>query len=76
MCYNTNTILHFKKEEIKLKKIYVFGHKKPDTDSVTASIALSYLKQRLGMNTEPRVLGDINYETKFVLEYFNVEQPK
>ena len=76
MCYNIYTIWHFKKEAVNLKKIYVFGHKKPDTDSVTSSIALSYLKQCLGMNTEPRVLGDINNETKFVLEYFQVQQPK
>ena len=55
---------------------YVFGHKKPDTDSVTAAISLSYLKNKLGDNTEPRVLGDINNETKFALKYFNTEQPK
>lgn len=59
-----------------MKKIYVFGHKKPDTDSVTSAIALSYLKNKLGMNTEPRVLGDINEETKFALNYFHVETPK
>ena len=55
---------------------YVFGHKKPDTDSVTAAISLSYLKNKLGGNTEPRVLGDINNETKFALKYFNIKQPK
>ena len=55
---------------------YVFGHKKPDTDSVTAAISLSYLKNKLGDNTEPRVLGDIKNETKFALKYFNTEQPK
>ena len=27
-----------------MEKTLIFGHKKPDTDSVTASIALSYLK--------------------------------
>ncbi len=56
--------------------IYIFGHKNPDTDSVTASIALSYLKNKMGMNTTPRVLGNINSETKFVLDYFKVPQPK
>lgn len=55
---------------------YIFGHKKPDTDSVTSAIALSYLKNVLGENTEPRVLGNINNETKFVLDYFGVEPPK
>ncbi len=59
-----------------MQKIYIFGHKKPDTDSVTSSIALSYLKNQLGMNTEPRVLGDINNETKYVLDYFHMKEPK
>lgn len=57
-------------------KTYIFGHKNPDTDSVTAAIALSYLKNKLGDNTEPRVLGEINKESKFVLDYFKVKYPK
>lgn len=59
-----------------MNKIYVFGHKKPDTDSICASISLSYLKNKLGFNTEPATLGDINKETKYVLEYFNLKEPK
>lgn len=59
-----------------MDKIFIFGHKKPDTDSVVASIALSYLKNKLGMNTEPRILGDINNETKYILDYFKVPVPK
>lgn len=59
-----------------MEKIFIFGHKKPDTDSVVASIALSYLKNQLKMNTEPRILGDINNETKYILNYFNVPVPK
>ncbi len=58
-----------------MDKIYIFGHKKPDTDAVTAAITLSYLKNELGFNTEPRILGDINKETKFVLDYFKIKQP-
>lgn len=52
------------------KLTYIFGHKNPDTDSVCGAIALSYLKNKLGMNTIPVVLGNINLETKFVLERF------
>ena len=58
------------------EKIYVFGHQKPDTDSVTSAIAVAYLKKQLGLNTEARVLGSINKETKFALDYFKVEEPK
>ena len=59
-----------------MEKTLIFGHQKPDTDAVTAAIVLSYLKNQLGENTEPRVLGDINKETKFVLNHFGFEIPK
>ncbi len=54
---------------------FIFGHKSPDTDTVCSSIALSYLKNQEGNDTEPRVLGNINNETKFVLNYFNTPVP-
>ncbi|MBP5678299.1 MAG: putative manganese-dependent inorganic diphosphatase [Bacilli bacterium] len=59
-----------------MKKTLIFGHKKPDTDSVVSAIALSYLKNQLGDSTEPRVLGNINKETLFALNYFHVKEPK
>ena len=40
-----------------MEKVYIFGHRNPDTDSVTAAITLSYLKNKLGMNTIPAVLS-------------------
>ncbi len=58
-----------------MEKIYVFGHRNPDTDSVCSAISLSYLKNKLGLNTVPVILSDINNETKFALEYFNVNKP-
>ncbi len=61
---------------MKKDKVYVFGHRNPDTDSVTASIALAYLKRKLGMNAIPVVLSSTNLETKYALNYFNVKEPK
>ena len=58
-----------------MKATFVFGHKKPDTDSVCSSIALAYLKNQMGDNAIPRVIGEINNETRFVLDYFNVPEP-
>ncbi len=58
-----------------MEKTYIFGHRKPDTDSVCASIALAYLKNKLGMESEARVIGTINNETRYVLKHFNVEEP-
>lgn len=57
-------------------KTYVIGHKKPDTDSVCSAISYSYLKNVIGLKCEPRVLGDLNKETKFVLKHFNIAEPK
>lgn len=57
-------------------KTFVIGHKNPDTDSVTSAISLSYLKNQLGQETEPRVLGEINKESKFALDYFGIKIPK
>ena len=58
------------------EKIYIFGHKNPDTDSVCSAISLSYLKNAQGFNTEPRILSNLNEETKYVLKKFNFEIPK
>ena len=56
-------------------KIYIFGHKNPDTDAVCAAIALSYLKNKLGYNTIPTVLGNVNAETKYALDCFGFKIP-
>ena len=58
-----------------MEKVYVFGHRNPDTDSVTAAITLSYLKRKLGMNAIPVILSSINRETKYALNYFGVKEP-
>lgn len=58
-----------------MKTTYVFGHRNPDTDSVCSAISFSYLKNQLGDNTSPRVLGHINKESAFVLKHFGVKEP-
>ncbi len=58
-----------------MENIYVFGHRNPDTDSVCGAIALSYLKRQLGFRTIPAILSNINNETKYALDYFNVNTP-
>lgn len=59
-----------------MNKIYIFGHKNPDADSVCGSITLSNLKNKLGMNTEPRILSPINKETEYILNRFNISVPE
>ena len=58
-----------------LDNVYVFGHKNPDTDSVCAAISLAYLKNLKKINVTPYILGEINNETKYVLNYFKINKP-
>lgn len=59
------------------EKVYITGHINPDTDSVCAAIAYAYLKERLSpIQAIPLRLGELNQETKFVLDYFGVEAPE
>ena len=59
-----------------MKATFVFGHKNPDTDTVCSSIAYANLRTQLGENAIPRILGDLNAETEFVLNHFKVKKPK
>lgn len=63
-------------KSMKEQPTYVFGHKKPDTDSVCSAISLAYLKNALGTKSIPTILGTLNTETKFVLKYFQEKEPR
>ena len=63
------------------KKVYIIGHKNPDTDSICSAISYAYLKneimQRDGGTYDyiPARAGHVNEETQFVLDHFGVESP-
>ncbi|WP_273227146.1 putative manganese-dependent inorganic diphosphatase [Mogibacterium timidum] len=60
------------------KKIIITGHKNPDTDSICSALAYAEIKNRI-TNTDnyvARRAGEINGETKFVLEKFGVDVPE
>ena len=65
------------KETVGNKKVWVIGHKNPDTDSICAAIAYADLKnQTEGNHFEAKRAGQINEETRYVLDYFQVEEPE
>ncbi len=65
------------KETVENKKVWVIGHKNPDTDSICAAIAYADLKnQTEGNHFEAKRAGQINEETRYVLDYFQVEEPE
>jgi len=59
-------------------KVWVIGHKNPDTDSICAAICYANLKnkQQDGYEYLPKRAGSINEETKYVLDYFSVKAPE
>ncbi|SJZ33845.1 putative manganese-dependent inorganic diphosphatase [Selenihalanaerobacter shriftii] len=58
------------------KEKIVIGHQNPDTDSICSAIAYAKFKQELGEKVAAARCGGINPETKFVLDYFNVQAPE
>lgn len=62
---------------VEPKKVWVVGHKNPDTDSVCAAISYAYLKNQIGPKTYvAKRAGAINEETRYVLGYFGVKEPE
>ncbi len=63
--------------EKKPGRIYVVGHKNPDTDSICSAIAYANLKRKVtGRDYVARRAGQINEETQYVLRKFKVESPR
>ena len=59
------------------EKVYVIGHKNPDTDSICSAIAYADLRQKVtGQVHEAKRAGHVNDETAYVLDRFGVEAPK
>ena len=68
------------------KKIWVVGHKNPDTDSICAAIAYANLKNKIEEQSRQtsdcktsyiaKRAGAVNAETTYVLKYFGVEAPE
>lgn len=57
--------------------IYVTGHRNPDSDSICAAISYAEFKNKVGeIPAVPVRLGNVNRETQFILDYFNVEAPE
>lgn len=59
-----------------MSKTLIFGHKNPDTDTITSAIVYADLKSKLGADVEAVRLGEVNGETQFALNYFGVQAPR
>jgi manganese-dependent inorganic pyrophosphatase len=59
-----------------MSKTFIFGHKNPDTDTITSALVYADLKSKIGMDVEPVRLGEVNGETQYALDYFKVDAPR
>lgn len=57
------------------EEILAIGHAQPDTDSIVSAIGYAKLKRELGKNVKAARCGELNPETRFVLERFSAEEP-
>src|SRR5687768_1988303 len=62
----------------RVARIYVTGHRNPDTDSIAAAIGYAELKRRLDPRNEyvPVRLGELNAQTRWVLERSGADEPE
>mgnify|MGYP005806673719 FL=1 len=59
------------------EKIYIFGHKNPDTDSICSALVKERFNRKLGYEKcVARRLGNLNKETQYVVNYLGIEVPE
>ena len=74
----TNNLAKVRKQGVdNMRKVYVVGHKNPDTDSICSAIAYARLKREItGKEFVAKRAGQINEETQYVLRRFKVDAPR
>jgi len=55
---------------------HIIGHKNPDTDTICSAIAYEHFLKTKNVEARAFALGPVNNETKFVLNYFDVDEPE
>jgi len=56
--------------------VKIFGHQNPDTDTITSAIVLADIETKLGNDVVATRLGEVNAETQYALDHFNVGAPE
>ena len=65
-------------EKEEMAKVFVVGHRNPDTDSICSAISYANLKNTSddGKKYVACRAGRVNEETKYVLDYFGIQEPE
>jgi manganese-dependent inorganic pyrophosphatase len=66
------------RDDCRVPRIYVTGHRNPDTDSIASAVGYAELKRRLDPRNEyvPVRLGEMNEQTRWVLERSGAGEPE
>lgn len=56
-------------------EILVFGHQNPDTDTIASALVYASFLRQMKVNAKAYRLGDLNNESKFVLEKAGITEP-
>ena len=61
-----------------MSKVYIIGHRNPDTDSICSALSYAALRNSLEQSDRfvPVRIGEVGAETKFVLDTFGIDPPK
>ena len=59
-----------------MSKVFITGHKNPDTDSICSALSYAALKQAQGVEAVAVRLGEVGKEAQYALDYFQVEVPE
>ena len=61
-----------------MSKVFVFGHRNPDTDAIASAIAMAHLERSLDptRDVEAVALGSPGPETRYALDHFGIEAPR
>lgn len=56
--------------------ILIFGHKNPDTDSITSSLLMEEFYKQQGIEATACRLGEVSLETQYILDYLQIQPPQ
>ena len=65
-----------KKVSNNQNQLFIFGHINPDTDAIVSALVFADYLRRQKINAKAYRLGDLNNETKFVLQKAGVKPPE
>lgn len=55
---------------------HIIGHRNPDTDTICSAIVYQDYLTKQNVESKAYALGELNNETRFIFEHFNIDKPE